>query len=61
VAEIEGEMTWRDRLLKEAQSVVDNGEGKLELYVVPTGKDKTKVQVCCGSVWKFEIDKIQDD
>ncbi len=54
-------MTWRDRLMKEAETIISHGEGRLELWVSPVGADKTKVQVSCGRVWKFEVDRVKDD
>ena len=54
-------MTWQERLVKEATDIVNNGDGKLELFANPLGKDKTLVKIEAGKAFRFQIDKVLDD
>ncbi len=54
-------MTWKDRLIIEAENIINHGEGKLEMLVVPTGEDKMKIRIDCGKSWRFEVAKGKDD
>jgi len=54
-------MTWKDRLIKEAESIVNHGEGKLNLSVSERSGNKTAIMIECGKSYKFEVEKIIDD
>ena len=57
MAKIKETLTWKERLIQEASSIVRHGRGKLELQVGPTGTDRTNILVVSGRTFQFLIDR----
>ena len=54
-------MTWQEQLVKSAEDIVKNGDGRLELFVNPLGGYKTLVKIEAGKAYRFSVDKVIDD
>ena len=59
-------MTWRERLLKESERLVEHGEGKLELLVLPRnigGEEGSLISITSGKTYRFTVvkEELEED
>ena len=54
-------MTWKDRLIKEAEDLVNHGEGQLVMMVGERSGVKTSIVIDSKKTHRIAIDKIKDD
>jgi len=54
-------MTWKDRLIDEAEKIVTHGEGKINFMAGERSGSKTSIVIEATKIHRYTTEKIEDD